>query len=148
LQKKPHNICRSPLAKASGSMTRGVKNWGRQVARALNRSCNELGEEGHVGEEADRIACRPHFAAIDGDGVGERLEGVEADPDRQDHLERRCLQMHAYPGKRTDERGDEEVVVLEETQDAQIHADAEQDQRAAVAGASASVPDRDPPGSH
>ena len=75
-----------------------------ELAESHDRTGDELRKEGNVCEESDRIARGTHVAAIDRYGVGQRLEGVEADSHRQDHLERGRLQLHSYPGKRIDER--------------------------------------------
>ena len=44
---------------------------------------DELREHDHVGAEVDDIALRLHIPAVDVDGVGQGLEGVEADAQRQ-----------------------------------------------------------------
>ena len=44
---------------------------------------DELREHDHVGAEVDDIALRLHIPAVDVDGVGKGLEGVEADAQRQ-----------------------------------------------------------------
>ncbi len=44
---------------------------------------NELREHDHIGTKVDDVALGLHVPAVDVDGVGEGLEGVEADAQRQ-----------------------------------------------------------------
>ncbi len=48
-----------------------------------DRAGDELGEHDHIGTEIDDVVLGLHIPAVDIDGVGESLEGIEADAQRQ-----------------------------------------------------------------
>src|SRR5215211_5392760 len=86
---------------------------GEQLVRPHDRSCDEVGEEGlqdrHVAERG-----RTGVAAIDVDDVGDRLEGEERDPDRQDDLQQRERRPEPKRVEEVVDLGDEEAEVLED----------------------------------
>src|SRR5207247_2597971 len=87
-----------------------------------NRPRDKVREHGHEAGEIDEVGHRLGVAAIDVDGVAERLKCVKADAERQHHAKKR-VQLRALQPKALDERVvtiDSEVEVLEETQDNEI----------------------------
>ena len=55
----------------------------RDIAVLDDGACDELREHDHIGTEVDDVALGFHIPAVDVDGIGEGLEGVEADAQRQ-----------------------------------------------------------------
>ena len=53
------------------------------VLIADDRAGDQLREQRYIGAEGDDVLLHRRFSAIDIDGVGHRLEGIEADTDRQ-----------------------------------------------------------------
>ena len=89
---------------AVGPFFPGDRPWGidlsKQVACALNRPGYKMGEVKHRQEKIPEALRRMGLPAVHVDGVGKRLEGVERNSDRQDHLERRQgdIDAHQRPG--------------------------------------------------
>ena len=52
-----------------------------------NGTGDELGEQSHIGAEADGVLLRHRVAPVHVDGVGQALEGIEADADGQGQLQ-------------------------------------------------------------
>jgi hypothetical protein len=59
-------------------------------------------------------------SAVDINGVAERLEGVEADADREDDLKGRKVGFDPEPGEPFQRVLHEESVVLEEAEEAEV----------------------------
>ena len=84
---------------------------------ALDWARDKLGEEGHVERKSSEVTLRLlDVTAVQIDGVGHGLEGVEADAHRKHEVEDVPIriQPQAHPVPRDHELLDEEVVVLEE----------------------------------
>jgi hypothetical protein len=79
-----------------------------------------LREEHEVGPEFHRVLRGLEITPFHIDGVAQALERVEADADGKHDTERSCIEGHAEQGERVDERQNEEIVVFEETQHAQV----------------------------
>src|SRR6266513_2818759 len=82
-------------------------------------------EERHVEHVVERIVCRLHFSAIHIDRVAHREKGVERDSHRQNHVEHWKARLHSEEMQNVFERAGEEVEILENGQDAEIHDHAE-----------------------
>ena len=65
---------------------------------ALDRSRHQLGEEADIGCKGHRIARGGNLPTVDIDGIAERLEGIEADADRQDEPQCRNIGMTPSAG--------------------------------------------------
>src|SRR5205823_3249503 len=72
--------------------------------------------------------------AVDVDGVAQRLEGVEADADRQDDPQRERLQMPAQSSGQRHQVVLEEVEVFERAQQPEVEDDAGQQQAPPLPG--------------
>lgn len=110
-----HAIVSSPFVEVAGGA-----ELGQHVARPFNGPGEHLRKEAHKSEEGGRIAHRLQFAAVHIKGVTEALERVETDAHRQHQAERARINGSAQEGEGLDEAREEEVVVLEETQQAQV----------------------------
>ena len=98
----------------------------RQQRRgALDRAGHQMREIQHRQEEVPERVAGMQLAAVDVDGVGHRLEGVERDRHRQHDLHH--LQRPVQPEQPTGihRRLGEEVGVLEEAQQTQVQRDAQ-----------------------
>ncbi|MNF66323.1 hypothetical protein D3C84_481100 [compost metagenome] len=113
---------------ALGELVEGVRavvELVGEVAETQNRAGNQVREDRHEGREVDQVARGRGVAAIHVDDVADRLEDVERDTDRQQHVgederlktDRRHHRVDAV---------DAEVGVLEVAEDAQVHRDAKQ----------------------
>ena len=98
-----------------------VFNLRQEPRSPLNRPGDELREEAHKRREIDEAARRLQVPAVNVNGIGEGLKRIEADAHRQDHLERRNVHRHARRSPRIDPAVDEEVAVLEVTQQSEVH---------------------------
>ena len=87
------------------------------VLIADDRTRDQLREQGYIGTEGDNVLLHRRIAAIYVDRVGHRLEGVEADADRQGDLQARDVQERQIA-----ERIGEESRVFEETQKTEVDA--------------------------
>ena len=92
----------------------------QEVRRPLDGAGHELREERDEGEEGDDVLGRLNLAAIDINGIGKCLEGVERDADGKYHLEQQALRGNV---EQLRELSDEEVIVLEDGQNQQIQDD-------------------------
>ena len=77
----------------------------------------EEGDEGGVAQEAARGG---HVAAVDVDHVAHGAERVERDAQRQQHVERRQVEVQAHPRAEAVERVEEEAAVLEVAEDGDV----------------------------
>jgi hypothetical protein len=94
-----------------------------------------LREERNEGAEGDRVARGLQVPAVHIDRVAEGLERVEADAHRQQHVEEREIDLHAEQARcRLLRRLDEEVVVLEGAEQAQVADEAQTEEELARAG--------------
>ena len=59
-----------------------------QVLCAIDGTSNQMGEVGDESHELNEVGTRFQLAAIDVNRVIEALKGVEADADRENHVER------------------------------------------------------------
>ena len=90
----------------------------QKVCGTADWSCKQLWEEADEGRELDDILCRLKFASVNIYRVAEGLEGVEADSDREDDVQKEFVSAQAR-----DEGGEgtcEEVVVLEDGQNCKV----------------------------
>lgn len=87
-----------------------------QVLRTFDWTGHELGKEHHVRRIRDEVLLRLLLAPIDFNHIAQTLKGVEREPDRQDDLERRILQLPPEEPDHVDEGVGEEVEVLEDKQ--------------------------------
>ena len=111
---------------------RGV---GREVPRAFHlrqqrrgpfdRAGHQLREEGDVGRHVQQAGAGAQRAAIDVDGVAQRLEREKRDADRQHHLQHVRRRGQADARQDAADVVDEEVGVLEVRQHAQVRREAE-----------------------
>ena len=67
----------------------------QKTQRALDRSRDELREEGNVDGELAQVALGRPVPAIDVDRIAERLERVEGNPDGKEDLEHGQLELEA-----------------------------------------------------
>jgi hypothetical protein len=104
----------------------------QQMAGALDRTCHEQRNDGNRRHELQGIGDRGQAAAGDVDRVGEFLERVEAEPRREDDLQRGRAQFYIEQREVVDQRGHEEVVVLEEAQDAEIDDETDRQEQSAL----------------
>ena len=98
----------------------------QELGRAHDRAGDELREEGDVEAEADEAAARLEPPAVDVDRVAERLERVEADADGQQDVEDGRIELHPEQREDVPRRGAEEVEVLEDAEEAEVAAEADQ----------------------
>lgn len=92
----------------------------QQIRRPFNGARHQLREERDEGEKGNDVLGRLNLAAIDINGIGKRLEGVERDADGKYHLEQQALRGNV---EQLRELSDEEVIVLEDGQNQQIQDD-------------------------
>ena len=98
-----------------------VFNLRQEPRSPLNRPGDELREEADKRREIDETARRLQVPAVNVNGIGEGLKRIKADAHRQNHLERRDVHRHARRRPRIDPAVDEEVAVLEVTQQSKVH---------------------------
>ena len=110
----PHAVDGLTVVEAAGG-----EELREQISGTLYGSGDELGEEGHEGIESGCVARWLDFAAVDVDGVGQSLEGVERYADRQYEVERNPSEVYAHGGEDCAEVGGEEVVVFICAEDAE-----------------------------
>ena len=91
----------------------------QQVRRPFDRAGHQLREEADESEELDDVAGRRQLSTVHVDGITERLESVETDADGKDYLDQQSVRPPAEKGVR--EGSDEEVVVLENSQNQQVN---------------------------
>ena len=97
----------------------GRPQLGQELARAHDRAGDEVGEEAEVDRGVEQRR-RLGVAALDVDDVGDRLEGEEADPDRQRDRQQRERHAEGDRVEHVAHVGDEEGVVLEHAQHEQV----------------------------
>ena len=94
-----------------------------------DRPGDEVGEHRHEAGEIDEIRHRFGFAAVDVDRVAQRLEGIEADAERQDDAKER-VELGVLEAERLDEAVvtlDPEVEVFKEAEGGEIQQDRDED---------------------
>ena len=92
----------------------------QEVGGSFDWSCNELREERDKRKEGDDVFGRFDILAIYVDGIAEGLEGVERDTYWQDDFDK---QTFGRDPEQLTELTCEEVVVLEDRQNAEIQND-------------------------
>ena len=92
------------------------------LAVADDRPGNELREQQHVERRVNRALLRARVAAVDVDHVRNRVERVERDADRQQHL-RDGERSDAQSGEQRVDVVGEEVRVLEDAEHGKVDAD-------------------------
>ena len=97
----------------------------QQRPRGHDRTRHHVREERHEEGEVDRVLGGLHLAPIDVDDVADALEGVEGDPDGQDHVEVKAQGVEARGLEQGIERAHEEVAVLEVAEEEQVDEDAQ-----------------------
>ena len=114
-----------PIGTCAGS--RGLASCGRNSRAADDRPGDQVREEAQVQRDVDRRGALAQ-AAVDVDGVRDRLEREEAQADRQRDLHQRHRQPEVHASSRSLTSCDEEAVVLEDAQDDQVerHRDADE----------------------
>ncbi len=134
-----------PEAGADGDVLRvtGARQLGDELAGADDRAGDQVGEEGEVDADVQQRG-RLELAALDVDHVGDRLEGEEADPDRQRDREQRRRRRKAPGVEQIVDVLGEEAVVLEGGEGAKVEGHDRRRQPLATALALAAV-DRDRP---
>ncbi len=110
----PHAVDGLTVVEAAGG-----EKLREQISGTLYGSGDELGEEGHEGIESGCVARGFDFFAVDVDGVGQRLEGVERYADGQHQIECDPSEVYAHGGEDRAEVGGEEVVVFVCAEDAE-----------------------------
>ncbi len=113
------------MGDAAGELLDRVRPLAKLIGHVLeadDRPGHQLGKHGHVAPEVDGISDRRGVAAKNVDRIAHRLERVEADAQRQRHLEH-AFQPHAGQAERLHqgcvvER--EKVEVLEEPQQREV----------------------------
>ena len=93
---------------------------GEEILRPDDRSGDEMGKEGQEERKSRQASCRRHVAAIDVDIIGNPLEGIEADADRQNEVEK---QLVGTEGKDGGEAREEKIDVFEDTERPEIAGD-------------------------
>ena len=81
---------------------------------------DELGKQRDVRREFEEVARRRNHAPVPIDHIGDRMERVERDADREHDIEKRQHRVAAEPGRDLVEISDHEVGVLEESQQREI----------------------------
>ena len=97
----------------------------QEVARPHDRPGHQVREERDEQQEVRQAPFGPCLAAVDVDGVVDRLERVERDPHREDHPQNRERGLPAAGAHCLLQRAQEEVGILEVCQKAQIAGDAD-----------------------
>ena len=103
----------------------------QQVLGPLDGPGHQLREVRDVDAEGDQVAGRGMVPLVDADRVGHGLEGVEADADRQDDLQKGQVGLEAKLGQQRPGTVDEEVEVLERPEQPQVDAHADQQKQLA-----------------
>mgnify|MGYP003672315327 CR=1 FL=1 len=100
----------------------------QQVRGPHDRSRHQMREEAHQQHHIQQRARHRRLAPIHIDHIADALEGEEADPDRQDHLQQRQVPAPAELVQQFGRLLDEKAVVFEESQHQQVEGDAQPDQ--------------------
>ena len=117
---QPHGTDRvDPVRVAAASQLRG------ELRHAHDRPGDEVREERQVHGEVDQ-GDRFLVAAEDVDQVADRAEREERDADGQQHLDEQRAGRQAQRLEQPEHRVDEEAVVLEEAEEHQVEADADE----------------------
>src|SRR5438128_2049350 len=89
-------------------------------------------EERHVEHVVERIVRRFQFPPKHVNRVTHREKGVERNPDRQDYVQHRKARLHPEKMQHMFKRTGEEVKILEDAQDAEVHDHAERKKNPAL----------------
>ena len=101
----------------------------REKGKFQDRSGDQVRRHGDETREVDEVGHRFRFTAVDIDRVAHRLEGVEADPEREDDAEK-CFPLPGGVAKRPDDfviSLDPEVEILEEGEHEEVCANRDGD---------------------
>ncbi len=90
------------------------------MRRLLDRPGDHMGEKGDEAEVIHGVVDGAYPAAVDVDGVAQRLERVERDPDWEDHVEGERIGKDADQAQQAVQIAGEEVEVLKESERAQV----------------------------
>ena len=100
------------------------------IVVAYDRACNQLREHGDVQRQRKQIVLRRNLSAVYVNDVAERLKRVKRNADRHDDIRHRNTQSEQAVC-----RADEEIQILEYTQQAQIGDNTQNEQRFSVCAA-------------
>ena len=89
----------------------------QKVRRPFNRACHQLRKERDEGKEGYNVPRRLHLAPIDIYRITQGLEGVERDAYGKDHLQQQSLRRNV---EHSGELGDKEVIVFENSKNAEV----------------------------
>ena len=129
---RPAKISRSASAASSRRGSGHLVELRQQLARPHDRPGDEVREERQVDREVEERR-RLGVPSVRVDDVAEGLEGEEGDPDREDHLHQRRVHVETEPAQPVGHRRDEEPVVLEVGEDAEVRHHRAGQQQAGVA---------------
>ena len=93
----------------------------QQLLRPFDRPRHQLREIGHKQRKIKKVMLRLHFPPVHIDGVAEGLERVERDAHRQNDIQHRRGKRDRHRSAERRERRAEEIEILEEKQQPQIH---------------------------
>ena len=113
-----------------GKLRKRVLSHGKlhvDIVVAYDRACNQLREHGDVQRQRKQIVLRRNLSAVYVNDVAERLKRVKRDADRHDNVRHRNAQS-----EQAVRRADEEIQILEYTQQAQIGDNTQNEQRFSV----------------
>src|SRR5947207_11433307 len=100
-----------------------------KIGGALDRTSHQMRKEGYESEVGQEIAAGGQPAPVNVDCVTQRLERVETDSRRQDHVQQQRMDVEARLIQRQYQAAHEEIVVFEEPQQTQVGNQAEYQQR-------------------
>ena len=110
--------------------SRGRRNCGSSVLARSIGPATSWGKNATKAKNADQVARRLDLAAVDVDRVAERLERVEGDADGQRDPQGGGVHLEAQRRQEFREGRGEEVEVLEEPEEAQVHGEADPQEQA------------------
>ncbi len=92
----------------------------QEIGGAFDRSGDELGKERQECGKGNEVMCGLYLPAVNVYGIGQGLEGVETDTDRQNQVQEQAIGLATKEfGKGTDK----EIVVLVRAEDSEIKQD-------------------------
>ena len=101
----------------------------QEARRAHDRAGHQVRKERDEEHDVDQRPRTVEIAAVDVDDVGDGLEGVERDADRQHDLEQRQLAADLQPRQQRVQLLGEPAVVLEEAEQREVDGKAEGESR-------------------
>ena len=112
----------------------GLPTLRQEEFRPHDRPGDHAGEERDEEREVEQGTGRRHLAAVNVDGVGERLEGVEGDPDGQEQVGDRQAERQTQPGAGGVEVGGEKSRILESGEQTEVGGEAQAEPEALAGG--------------